>query len=85
MSIATKEFIDQPLHFISGVALVVAFSVITSIWMATIISAVTGLVREIYQRYDENRVWFDFGPGSRLDLTFWLLGTATGVAVVALW
>jgi hypothetical protein len=53
--------------------------------MAAIISAVTGLVREIYQRYDEDRAWYDFGPGSRLDLLFWGLGTAAGVAIMILW
>ncbi len=74
-----KEFIDQPLHFIAGAVLVFVFSVITSLWMAGIISAMTGLVREIYQRYDENRVWYDFGPGSRLDLIFWGLGTVAGL------
>jgi lipid A disaccharide synthetase len=70
-----KEFIDQPLHLIVGAALVIGFSFITSLWMAAIISAVTGLVREIYQRYDEDRAWYDFGPGSRLDLIFWLCRT----------
>jgi hypothetical protein len=80
-----KEFIDQPLHLIVGAALVVGFSFITSLWMAAIISAMTGLVREIYQRYDEDRAWYDFGPGSRLDLLFWGLGTAAGVAIMILW
>jgi hypothetical protein len=39
-----KEFIDQPLHLIVGAALVIGFSFITSLWMAAIISAMTGLV-----------------------------------------
>lgn len=77
-----KNYIDQPAHFIIALVLVVGFSFITSLWMATIISAVTGVVREIYQRYDVNRVWYDFGPGSRLDLIFWGLGTLTGVLVL---
>jgi hypothetical protein len=80
-----KEFIDQPLHLIVGAALVIGFSFITSLWMAAIISAVTGLVREIYQRYDQDRAWYDFGAGSRLDLIFWGLGTAVGVAIMLLW
>jgi hypothetical protein len=80
-----KEFIDQPAHFIVALVLVVLFSFITSLWMAAIISAMTGLVREIYQRYDEDRAWYDFGPGSRLDLIFWGLGTAAGVAIMILW
>jgi hypothetical protein len=80
-----KEFIDQPLHLIVGAALVIGFSFITSLWMAAIISAVTGLVREIYQRYDEDRAWYDFGPGSRLDLIFWGLGTAAGILIMLLW
>jgi hypothetical protein len=80
-----KEFIDQPLHLIVGAALVIGFSFITSLWMAAIISAVTGLVREIYQRYDEDRAWYDFGPGSRLDLIFWWLGTATGFVLMFFW
>jgi hypothetical protein len=80
-----KEFIDQPLHLIVGAALVIGFSLITSLWMAAIISAVTGLVREIYQRYDQDRAWYDFGQGSRLDLIFWSLGTAVGVAIMLLW
>jgi hypothetical protein len=80
-----KEFIDQPLHLIVGAALVIGFSFITSLWMAAIISAMTGLVREIYQRYDEDRVWYDFGPGSRLDLAFWALGTIAGVLAILFW
>jgi hypothetical protein len=80
-----KEFIDQPLHLIVGVALVIGFSFITSLWMAGIISAMTGLMREIYQRYDEDRAWYDFGPGSRLDLIFWGLGTAAGILIMILW
>jgi hypothetical protein len=80
-----KEFIDQPLHLIVGAALVIGFSFITSLWMAAIISAMTGLVREIYQRYDEDRAWYDFGPGSRLDLIFWGLGTAAGILIMILW
>jgi hypothetical protein len=77
-----KEFIDQPLHLIVGAALVIGFSFITSLWMAAIISAVTGLMREIYQRYDQDRVWYDFGLGSRLDLIFWGLGTTTGFVLM---
>jgi hypothetical protein len=80
-----KEFIDQPLHLIVGAALVIGFSFITSLWMAAIISAMTGLVREIYQRYDQDRAWYDFGPGSRLDLIFWGLGTAAGILIMILW
>jgi hypothetical protein len=80
-----KEFIDQPAHFIVALVLVILFSFITSLWMAAIISAVTGLVREIYQRYDEDRAWYDFGPGSRLDLIFWGLGTAAGILIMILW
>ena len=80
-----KEFIDQPLHLIVGAALVIGFSFITSLWMAAIISAMTGLMREIYQRYDEDRAWYDFGPGSRLDLIFWGLGTAAGILIMLLW
>jgi hypothetical protein len=80
-----KDFIDQPLHLIVGAALVIGFSFITSLWMAAIISAMTGLVREIYQRYDEDRAWYDFGPGSRLDLIFWGLGTAAGILIMILW
>ena len=74
-----KNYIDQPAHFIVAVVLVIVFSFITSLWMAAIISAITGLMREIYQRYDNNRVWYDFGPGSRMDLVFWALGTIAGV------
>jgi hypothetical protein len=77
-----KEFIDQPLHLIVGAALVVGFSFITSLWMAAIISAVTGLVREIYQRYDQDRAWYDFGLGSRLDLIFWGIGVLIGWGVI---
>jgi hypothetical protein len=80
-----KEFIDQPAHFIVALVLVIGFSFITSLWMAAIISAMTGLMREIYQRYDEDRAWYDFGPGSRLDLIFWFLGTAIGVAIMLFW
>lgn len=79
--IMNKEFIDQPLHVLAGAALVVAFSFITSLWMAALISAMTGLVREIYQRYDQNRKWYDFGAGSRIDLCFWALGVLVGIAV----
>jgi hypothetical protein len=80
-----KEFIDQPLHLIAGAALVIGFSFITSLWMAALISAMTGLVREIYQRYDQDRAWYDFGQGSRLDLIFWGLGTAAGILIMILW
>ena len=80
-----KEFIDQPLHLIAGAALVIGFSFITTLWMAALISAMTGLVREIYQRYDEDRAWYDFGPGSRLDLLFWGIGTAAGILIMILW
>ncbi len=80
-----KEFIDQPLHLIVGAALVIGFSFITSLWMAALISAMTGLMREIYQRYDEDRAWYDFGPGSRLDLIFWGLGTAAGISIMFFW
>jgi hypothetical protein len=45
----------------------------------------TGLVREIYQRYDEDRAWYDFGQGSRLDLIFWGIGTAAGILIMILW
>ena len=80
-----KEFIDQPAHFIVALVLVIIFSFITSLWMAAIISAMTGLVREIYQRYDEDRVWYDFGTGSRMDLAFWALGTIAGVLALLFW
>ena len=79
-----KEFIDQPLHVIAGAVLVIASSFITELWMAVIISAMTGLVREIYQRYDEDREWYDFGHGSRMDLAFWALGTLAGFVYVYL-
>jgi hypothetical protein len=77
-----KDFIDQPLHVLAGAVLVIGFSFITSLWMAALISAATGLVREIYQRYDQDRAWYDFGAGSRLDMIFWFLGTAIGVAIM---
>ena len=80
-----KNYIDQPAHFIVALVLVVLFSFITSLWMAGIISAMTGLMREIYQRYDEDRAWYDFGPGSRLDLLFWGIGTAAGILIMILW
>jgi hypothetical protein len=80
-----KNYIDQPAHFIVALVLVVLFSFITALWMAAIISAMTGLVREIYQRYDEDRVWYDFGAGSCLDLLFWGLGTAVGILIMVLW
>jgi hypothetical protein len=80
-----KEFIDQPAHFIVALVLVILFSFITSLWMAAIISAMTGLMREIYQRYDQNRVWYDFGTGSRMDLVFWALGTIAGVLAILFW
>jgi hypothetical protein len=80
-----KEFIDQPAHFIVALVLVILFSFITSLWMAAIISAMTGLMREIYQRYDQNRVWYDFGSGSRMDLVFWALGTIAGVLAILFW
>jgi hypothetical protein len=80
-----KDFIDQPAHFIVALVLVVLFSFITALWMAALISAMTGLMREIYQRYDEDRAWYDFGPGSRLDLIFWGLGTAAGILIMILW
>ena len=80
-----KNYIDQPAHFIVALVLVIIFSLITSLWMAAIISAMTGLVREVYQRYDQNRVWYDFGTGSRMDLAFWALGTITGVLVILFW
>ena len=80
-----KNFIDQPLHVLAGAVIVVGFSFITALWMAALISAVAGLVREIYQRYDQDRAWYDFGAGSRLDMIFWSLGTAAGVAIMLLW
>ena len=80
-----KNYIDQPAHLIVALVLVVGFSFITSLWMAAIISAMTGIIREIYQRYNEDRAWYDFGPGSRLDLIFWALGTAAGVAIMFFW
>ena len=80
-----KNYIDQPAHFIVALVLVVLFSFITALWMAAIISAMTGLMREIYQRYDEDRAWYDFGSGSRLDLIFWGLGTAAGILIMILW
>lgn len=69
-----KEFIDQPLHVLAGAVLVIAFSFITSLWMAVVISISTGVIREVYQRFDLNRKAFDFGLGSRLDLVFWFIG-----------
>ncbi len=80
-----KNYIDQPAHFIVALVLVIIFSFITSLWMAAIISAMTGLMREIYQRYDQNRVWYDFGTGSRMDLVFWALGTIAGVLAILFW
>ena len=80
-----KNYIDQPAHFIVALVLVILFSFITSLWMAAIISAMTGLMREIYQRYDNNRVWYDFGTGSRMDLVFWALGTIAGVLAILFW
>ena len=80
-----KNYIDHPAHFIVALVLVIIFSLITSLWMAAIISAMTGLMREIYQRYDQNRVWYDFGTGSRMDLAFWALGTITGVLAILFW
>ena len=80
-----KNYIDQPAHFIVALVLVILFSFITSLWMAAIISAMTGLMREIYQRYDQNRVWYDFGTGSRMDLVFWALGTIAGVLAILFW
>jgi len=80
-----KNYIDQPAHFIVALVLVIVFSFITSLWMAAIISAMTGLMREIYQRYDQNRVWYDFGTGSRMDLVFWALGTIAGVLAILFW
>ena len=80
-----KNYIDQPAHFIVALVLVILFSFITSLWMAAIISAMTGLMREIYQRYDQNRVWYDFGTGSRMDLVFWALGTIVGVLAILFW
>jgi hypothetical protein len=80
-----KNYIDQPAHFIIALVLVILFSFITALWMAALISAMTGLVREIYQRYDQDRAWYDFGAGSRLDLIFWGLGTAAGVAIMLFW
>jgi len=80
-----KDSIDQPLHVLAGAVIVVGFSFITSLWMAALISAMTGLVREIYQRYDQDRAWYDFGSGSRLDMIFWSLGAAVGVAIMLLW
>ena len=80
-----KNYIDQPAHFIVALVLVVLFSFITALWMAGIISAMTGLMREIYQRYDGDREWYDFGLGSRLDLIFWALGTAAGILIMILW
>jgi hypothetical protein len=80
-----KDFIDQPLHVIAGAVIVIGFSFITALWMAALISAMTGLVREIYQRYDQDRAWYDFGSGSRLDLIFWSLGTAIGAAIMFFW
>jgi hypothetical protein len=83
--IINKNYTDQPAHFIVALVLVVLFSFITALWMAGIISAMTGLMREVYQRYDEGRAWYDFGPGSRLDLLFWGLGTAAGILIMVLW
>ena len=83
--IINKNYTDQPAHFIVALVLVVLFSFITALWMAGIISAMTGLMREVYQRYDEGRAWYDFGPGSRLDLLFWGLGTAAGILIMILW
>ena len=80
-----KNYIDQPAHLIVALVLVVGFSFITSLWMAAIISAMTGIIREIYQRYNEDRAWYDFGPGSRLDLLFWGIGTAAGILIMILW
>jgi hypothetical protein len=80
-----KEFVDQPAHFVIALFLVVLFSFITALWMSVIISATTGLMREIYQRYNEDRLWYDFGAGSRLDLIFWGLGTATGFVLMFFW
>jgi hypothetical protein len=80
-----QDFIDQPLHVIAGAVIVIGFSFITALWMAALISAMTGLVREIYQRYDQDRAWYDFGSGSRLDMIFWSLGTAVGVSIMLLW
>jgi hypothetical protein len=80
-----KNYIDQPAHFIVALVLVIGFSFITSLWMAAIISGMTGLMREIYQRYDQNRVWYDFGTGSRMDLAFWALGTIAGVLAILFW
>ena len=77
-----EEFIDQLAHFVVALVLVVLFSFITALWMAVIISATTGLMREIYQRYNEDRLWYDFGKGSRLDLIFWGLGTVAGFALM---
>ena len=80
-----KEFVDQPAHFVIALFLVVLFSFITALWMSVIISATTGLMREIYQRYNEDRLWYDFGAGSRLDLIFWGLGTTTGFVLMFFW
>jgi|688.fasta_scaffold1750714_2 hypothetical protein len=77
-----KEFIDQLLHILAGALLVIIFAQFMPVPMAAFFAMTTGIVREIYQRYDIDRVWYDCQAGCRKDLLFWGIGVLIGWGVI---
>lgn len=80
-----KEILNQFLHMLSGIILVLVFVQFMPLPMAVVFALTTGIVREIYQRYDRDRKWYDCQAGCRLDLFFWGLGAVVGTAAIFFW
>ena len=70
----SQEIFDQVLHTAAGAVLTMIFAFFMPLLMAAGFAMTVGIVREIYQRYDIGRVWYDCCIGCRIDLSFWLLG-----------
>lgn len=75
-----KEILDQALHFSAGALITLALTLFMPIYIAA--PAVLGIatVRELIQH--PQKEWYQLGKGSRLDLSFWLLGVCLIVGLV---
>ena len=80
-----KEILDQFLHVLAGIILVIVFVQFMPLPLAIVFALTTGIVREIYQRYDKDRRWYDCQAGCRLDLFFWTVGIVLGAVIYYAW
>ena len=76
------ELRDQLLHLSAGCILVLIFVQFMPVIGAAFIAMTTGVVREIYQRYDRGRAWHDCQAGCRRDLISWAAGVLMGAGFI---